>query len=133
MLTQSQLGPIRGAGACSGIEDAISLTNHLKKALSRKQNPSRRALRQVFGAYQTEREPIARMWLNISQLSIDMFTNKTGPNPKASLIADSRALPLVFDAPVLHDVPFEDEKQGMIRWRREARKARESDKVKARL
>lgn len=127
------MSPVRGAGACSGIEDAISLVNNLRRVLRRQPNPSTPELRQVFGTYQYERESPARLWLDISRISIDLTTNSLGPQLKAMNIVDSRFMPLVIDSPVLDDIPFEDEKPGVLRWRKTPRSRKGGDATKARL
>ena len=127
------MNPVRGAGACCGIEDAITLVNALKKVLRSNPNPSRRDLRQAFVAYQHERESVAKLWMDISRLNLDLSTGPTYPGLKAASIADVRTVPLVSNGPILDDVPFPDGKSGLIPWRRKPRNQTASNGYKARL
>lgn len=127
------MSPIRGAGACCGIEDAISLVNNLHRVLQRDPEPSRSALRRAFGAYQFERESPARLWLDISQLNLDLATASARPPLKTIDIADARFLPMVVNGPVLDVLPFTEERSGPLRWKRKPRSRQKDDTAKARL
>lgn len=127
------MSPVRGAGACTGIEDAISLVNNLKRALRKNPNPSKTELRKAFAAYQYERESPARLWLDISRLNIDLTTSPSGAQLKAMDIADSRFLPLVTDSPILDDLPFTEEKESALGWRKKPRSRKAVSEAKARL
>ncbi|KAH7141658.1 hypothetical protein EDB81DRAFT_691144 [Dactylonectria macrodidyma] len=123
-----KMSPVRGAGACCGIEDAIALVNALKGVLRSDSNPSVRDLHQTFVAYQYDRESAARLWMDISRLNLDLSTGPSQPALKTARIADMRAVPLVANGPILDDVPFPEEKRGFIPWRRKQRS--QTDKVK---
>jgi 2-polyprenyl-6-methoxyphenol hydroxylase-like FAD-dependent oxidoreductase len=124
------MNPIRGAGACCGIEDAIALVNGLSRLLHSDANPSDRKLRQAFLAYQYEREAAAKLWNDISALNLELCIGANQPALKAQGVADYRTIPLVADGPILQNVPF-DEKRGFVPWTRKTRKS--NDKTKARL
>ncbi|KAM0543616.1 hypothetical protein ACHAPJ_012203 [Fusarium lateritium] len=127
-----KMNPIRGAGACCGIEDAIALVNNLKRLLRFEPNPSDRDLRMSFVAFQYEREAAAKLWMDVSRLNLDLST-KPQPALKAASIADYRCLPLVADGPILDHVPFPDEKKGFVPWRRKPRALAAIEQAKARL
>ncbi|RSL85092.1 hypothetical protein CEP52_016250 [Fusarium oligoseptatum] len=99
-----KMNPVRGAGACCGIEDAITLVNVLKRVLRSDSNPSETDLRQAFMAYQGARESSARLWMDISRVSIDLSTGPSQPALKATRIADMRTVPLVANGPILDDL-----------------------------
>ena len=115
------------------MEDAIYLTNKLKRALRSNPNPSRSDLSRTFSAYQAEREGTTRLWNDISRLSIDLGTAATGPGLKAMTTADARFLNLVAGGPVLDDLPIEDEKEGLIPWKRKPRVREATEEVRAKL
>ncbi|RKK70048.1 hypothetical protein BFJ69_g12161 [Fusarium oxysporum] len=125
-----KMNPIRGAGACCGIEDAIALVNGLSRLLHSDANPSDRKLRQAFLAYQYEREAAAKLWNDISALNLELCIGANQPALKAQGVADYRTIPLVADGPILQNVPF-DEKRGFVPWTRKTSKS--NDKTKARL
>ncbi|RKK09025.1 hypothetical protein BFJ63_vAg9966 [Fusarium oxysporum f. sp. narcissi] len=126
-----KMNPIRGAGACCGIEDAIALVNGLSRLLHSDANPSDRKLRQTFLAYQYEREAAAKLWNDISALNLELCIGANQPALKAQGVADYRTIPLVADGPILQNIPFPDEKRGFVPWTRKTRKS--DDKTKARL
>jgi 2-polyprenyl-6-methoxyphenol hydroxylase-like FAD-dependent oxidoreductase len=125
------MNPIRGAGACCGIEDAIALVNGLSRLLHSRPNPSDRDIRQAFVTYQYEREAAAKLWNDISALNLELCIGANQPALKAQGIADYRTIPLVADGPILQNIPFPDEKTGFVPWTRKTRKS--NDKAKARL
>lgn len=127
------MNPIRGAGACCGIEDAVALVNILTKVLRSKPNPSERALRQAFVSYQHDRESVAKLWMDISKLHLDLSTGPSQPALKASRVADIRTNPLVMNGPILYNIPFPDEKSGFVPWLRKSRDQMASTDVKSRL
>ncbi|CAI6083267.1 unnamed protein product [Clonostachys chloroleuca] len=127
------MSPFRGAGACCGIEGVISLVNKLNRTLSSNPEPSRQDLSRAFTAYQVEREPAARLWVHVSRLDIDLYTSKAGPASKAATFADGRTIPIVANSPVLDILPFPDEKEGVVPWRRHPKVPGQSKDVKARL
>lgn len=126
------MNPVRGAGACCGIEDAITLVNVLKGVLRSDSNPSERDLRQAFIAYQGVRESSARLWMDISRLSLDLSTGPSQPALKATRIADMRTVSLVANGPILDDIVF-PEKSGFIPWRKKPRRQRATTQVKSQL
>ncbi|KAF4444188.1 6-hydroxynicotinate 3-monooxygenase [Fusarium acutatum] len=125
-----KMNPIRGAGACCGIEDAIALVNGLSRLLHSDANPSALKLRLVFLAYQYEREAAAKLWNDISALNLELCIGANQPAIKAQNVADYRTIPLVANGPILQNIPF-DEKRGFVPWTRKTRKS--NDKTKARL
>lgn len=127
------MNPVRGAGACCGIEDAITLANVLKRVLLASPNPSERDLRQAFMAYQGAREPAARLWMDISRFNLDLSTGPSQPALKAARIADMRTVPLVVNGPILDAVPFPEEKIGFIPWRKKPQSQVVMHKVKSQL
>ena len=127
------MNPVRGAGACCGIEDGIVLVNALKRLLRSNPNPSGKDMRRAFVAYQYEREAAAKLWMDISRLNLDLATGPSQPGLKAANIADSRTVPLVVNGPILEDVPFPDQKSGFISWRRKPRNETGPNNIKARL
>ncbi|KAJ4325102.1 hypothetical protein N0V84_003646 [Fusarium piperis] len=128
-----KMNPVRGAGACCGIEDAITLVNVLKRVLRSDSNPSERDLRQAFIAYQGARESVARLWMDISRVNLDLSTGPSQPALKAARIADMRTVFLVANGPILDDVPFLEEKSGFIPWQKKPRGRKVSHKVKSQL
>ncbi|RTE79879.1 hypothetical protein BHE90_005642 [Fusarium euwallaceae] len=128
-----KMNPVRGAGACCGIEDAITLVNVLKRVLRSDSNPSETDLRQAFMAYQGARESSARLWMDISRVSIDLSTGPSQPALKATRIADMRTVPLVANGPILDDLFFPEEKRGFIPWRRKPRSQKVTAQVKSQL
>ncbi|KAF4451537.1 6-hydroxynicotinate 3-monooxygenase [Fusarium austroafricanum] len=128
-----KMNPMRGAGACVGMEDAIALVNGLHRLLRSEPNPSQRELQTVFGAYQYERESPAKLWMDISALNLELCIGANQPALKAQRVADIRTLPLVADGPILQHIPFPNEMNGMIPWTKKARKSASDDKVKAHL
>ncbi|KAI8649157.1 hypothetical protein NCS57_01451900 [Fusarium keratoplasticum] len=128
-----KMNPVRGAGACCGIEDAITLVNVLKRVLRSSPNPSERDLRQTFIAYQGAREPAARLWMDISRVSLDLSTGPSQPALKAARIADMRTVSLVANGPILDEVPFLEENSGFIPWRKKPRSQMITHQVKSQL
>lgn len=127
------MNPVRGAGACCGIEDAITLVNVLKRVLRSSPNPSEIDLRQAFIAYQGAREPAARLWMDISRVSLDLSTGPSQPALKAARIADMRTVSLVANGPILDDVPFLEENSGFVPWKRKPRSQTITHQVKSQL
>ncbi|KAM0193092.1 hypothetical protein ACHAPI_007816 [Fusarium lateritium] len=128
-----KMNPIRGAGACSGIEDAIALVNALKDLLRHESNPSFFDLSQAFVVYQHEREVAAKVWLEISHLNLELCIGPHQPALKAASIADLKAMPLVAAGPVLKHIPFPDEKSGFVPWVKKVRKSKDTEQLKAHL
>ncbi|KAI8711280.1 hypothetical protein NCS52_01503900 [Fusarium sp. LHS14.1] len=128
-----KINPVRGAGACCGIEDAIALVNVLKRVLLSNPKPSERDLRQAFMEYQGVREPAARLWMDISRFSLDLSTGPSQPALKAARIADMRTVPLVANGPILYAVPFPEERSGFIPWRKKPRSQVVMHQVKSQL
>jgi 2-polyprenyl-6-methoxyphenol hydroxylase-like FAD-dependent oxidoreductase len=126
------MNPIRGAGACCGIEDSITLVNSLKRILRSNPNPQFFELGQAFTAYQHEREAAAKMWMEISRMNLELCIGPNQPALRAANIADSKSLPLVADGPILDDIPF-PEKSGFIPWTRKTREKKGDEEVKAKL
>lgn len=127
------MNPIRGAGACCGIEDSIALVNSLKRLLRSEPNPQYFELSQAFVAYQYEREAAAKLWMDISRLNLELCIGPHQPALRTASIADLRAMPLVADGPILRHVPFPDEKSGLVPWKRSARKEKIDEEAKAKL
>ncbi|CEI70392.1 hypothetical protein FVEN_g1100 [Fusarium venenatum] len=128
-----KMNPIRGAGACCGIEDSIALVNSLKRILRSNPDPKLFELGQAFVAYQHEREAAAKMWMEVSRMNLELCIGPHQPALRTASIADSKALPLVADGPVLNDVPFPEEMSGFIPWARKARGKKRDEEVKAKL
>ncbi|KAH6954267.1 hypothetical protein DER45DRAFT_570133 [Fusarium avenaceum] len=128
-----KMNPIRGAGACAGIEDAVALVNALQDVLRHEPNPSFFELTQAFVAYQHEREAVAKIWLEISHLNLELCIGPHQPALKAASIADLKVMPLVASGPVLKYLPFPDEKSGFISWVKKARKSKDTEQIKAHL
>ncbi|RGP79387.1 6-hydroxynicotinate 3-monooxygenase [Fusarium longipes] len=127
-----KMNPIRGAGACCGIEDTIALVNSLKRALRSNPNPRGFELSQAFVAYQHEREAAAKIWMEISRMNLELCIGPNQPALRAASIADSKCLPMVADAPILDDVPF-PEMSGFIPWTKKVRGQKRDEEVKAKL
>lgn len=127
------MNPIRGAGACCGIEDAVTLVNALQRVLRSNPSPSAIDLRQAFVPYQHDRESTAKLWMDISRLNLDLSTGPSHPGLKAARIADVRTVLLVSNGPILDGVPFPDGKSGLIPWRRKPRDLVASKDVTSRL
>ncbi|KAM0227016.1 hypothetical protein ACHAPO_011900 [Fusarium lateritium] len=128
-----KMNPIRGAGACCGIEDSIALVNSLKRVLRYNPDPKLFELSQAFVTYQNEREAAAKMWMEVSRMNLELCIGPHQPALKTASIADSKALPLVADGPILNDVPFPEEMSGFIPWTRKARGKKKDEEVKAKL
>ncbi|KAF4985501.1 hypothetical protein FDECE_16522 [Fusarium decemcellulare] len=128
-----KMNPVRGAGACCGIEDVITLVNGLKRVLRSEPDPSERDIRQAFIAYQYERESAARLWLDVSRFNLDLSTGPSQPALKAARIADIRTIPLVADGPILDSLPFTEERTGFIPWVRKPRSRKTKGKPQSRL
>ncbi|KAK7403427.1 hypothetical protein QQX98_010793 [Neonectria punicea] len=128
-----KVNPVRGAGACCGIEDAITLVNALTRVLRSDPDPSERDLRQAFIAYQYDRESASRLWMDVSRLNLDLSTGPSQPALKAARIADMRTLPLVANGPILDTLPFPEQKNGFIPWLRKPKSRKSKDKRQSRL
>ncbi|KAF4989032.1 hypothetical protein FGRMN_9404 [Fusarium graminum] len=128
-----KMNPIRGAGACCGIEDVVALVNALKGTLREEANPSVFELSQAFVAYQYEREAAAKLWMEVSRMNLELCIGPHQPALKTASIADLKVLPLVADGPILKDVPFPDQKSGFIPWVRKVDRSNGAEQFKARL
>jgi 2-polyprenyl-6-methoxyphenol hydroxylase-like FAD-dependent oxidoreductase len=127
------MNPIRGAGACCGIEDSIALVNSLKRVLRSNPDPTFFELGQAFMTYQHEREPAAKMWMEVSRMNLELCIGPHQPALKTASIADSKVLPLVADAPILNDLPFLEEMGGFIPWTRKTKGKKRDEEAKAKL
>lgn len=127
------MNPVRGAGACCGIEDAITLVNILNRVLRSDPNPSEGDLRQAFVAYQGARESAARLWMDISRVNLDLSTGPSQPALKAARIADMRTVSLVVNGPILTNLPFPEERSGIIPWQKKPRNQKSTTQVKSQL
>ncbi|QPC80133.1 hypothetical protein HYE68_010885 [Fusarium pseudograminearum] len=127
-----KMNPIRGAGACCGIEDSIALVNSLKRILRSNPDPTFFELSQAFVAYQHEREGVAKLWMEISRLNLELCIGPHQPALRAASLADVKFLPLVADGPILNGLPFED-MVGLIPWTRKVRGKKRDEEAKAKL
>ena len=66
-------------------------------------------------------------------MNLELCIGPHQPSLKTASIADLKFMPLVADGPVLYDVPFPEQKSGMIPWTRKTKGKKRNEEVQAKL